>query len=149
MSADILLSRLDRVTSTGSGTWKASCPGPNHEHGDRHPSLHIRETSDGTILMKCFSGGCSAADIVTSVGLTLGDLFPKPLTDHRRRGERRPFNAHDVLRAITVEMFIVHCAASDLLRGEPLSDVDTERLSLASSRILEAVNLAAGVKHGR
>jgi hypothetical protein len=145
-AAEVLLARLDRVKSTGPGKWKASCPGPNHEHGDRNPSLHIRKTSDGTLLLKCFSGGCGAADIVAAIGLRLSDLFPEPLTDHRRRGERRPFPATDILKAISHECLIVVFAAEDMAREIPLSDDDRERLSLAASRIQEGI--LAGVLHG-
>ncbi len=68
---DILLSRLDKVSGR-SGRYQARCP----SHDDRTPSLSIRETQDGRILIHCHSG-CSPADIVESVGLTLGDLFPE------------------------------------------------------------------------
>ena len=66
-----LLERLDRVRETGPGRWLARCPA----HDDRHPSLSIRETEDGTILIKCWAG-CSAADVVSAVGLEPRDLFP-------------------------------------------------------------------------
>lgn len=63
---------LDRLISVRvcAGGWSAKCPA----HADRNPSLRIRITSDGTILLKCFSG-CSAAEIVQSLGLSMRDLF--------------------------------------------------------------------------
>ncbi len=80
MSADILLSRLEGVRDRGHGRWMASCCSGLHD--DRNPSLSIHETADGTVLIKCFAG-CSAAEIVAGVGLTLADLFPEKLTHHR------------------------------------------------------------------
>lgn len=67
-----LLERLDKVKERGEGSWIACCPA----HEDKTPSLSIRETSDGTILVHDFAG-CSPVDILSAVGLELKDLFPK------------------------------------------------------------------------
>jgi len=76
--ADKLLNRLDGLRDNGRGRWMARCPA----HDDRSPSLSIRETDDGIILLRCFAG-CSAADMLAAVGLELRDLFPEPLGYHR------------------------------------------------------------------
>jgi len=68
---NVLLSRLQKVKSAGSGKWKACCPA----HQDSDPSLSIAETKDGRILLHCFAG-CGASDIVAALGLSLSDLFP-------------------------------------------------------------------------
>src|SRR5215510_54481 len=81
VTAAALLTRLHRVRSSGHGSWMASCPGPLHRRGDRNPSLHITEASDGAILLRCF-GGCEVREIVAAVGLELSDLFPQR-TSHR------------------------------------------------------------------
>jgi DNA primase len=47
-----VLSRLPGHRTAGDG-FKACCP----SHEDRNPSLSIKETDDGTVLLKCF-GGC-------------------------------------------------------------------------------------------
>lgn len=68
-----LLSRLNGVVKTGNG-WDACCPCRND---DENPSLSIAEERDGKILVYCHrGGGCSAPDIVKSVGLSLSDLMP-------------------------------------------------------------------------
>ena len=72
---DKVLSYLDKVKPSGANNWKACCPA----HDDKNPSLAITETSDGTILLKCWAG-CTAQGIVSAIGLELRDLFP---------GERR------------------------------------------------------------
>lgn len=52
------------------GVWLARCPA----HSDTHPSLSICEGHKG-VLIKCLSHGCTAMEIVLSVGLKMKDLF--------------------------------------------------------------------------
>lgn len=52
----------------------ACCPA----HEDKHPSLDVRELTDKRILIIC-RAGCSIADIVAAVDMTLSDLFPRDL----------------------------------------------------------------------
>lgn len=133
MSADTLLSRLDKVKRTGPGRWNARCPA----HDDRGPSLSIREVDDGRVLVHCFAG-CSVHEIVAAVDMELSDLFPpRPLYDGRKP-ERRPFSADDALRCIDFEAALVYLMALDMLEGKPLSDEQFERLALAVERINEA-----------
>lgn len=67
---DKLLAQLDKVRRNGRGRYSAVCPA----HDDRSPSLAIKERDDGQVLIYCFAG-CSSESIVSSLGLTLGDLF--------------------------------------------------------------------------
>jgi len=53
----------------------AHCPGVAHANGDQNPSLSIRETVDGAVLLHCFVG-CSVKKIVASLGIELRDLMP-------------------------------------------------------------------------
>lgn len=66
MSADALLSRLDKVKRTGPDKWVARCPA----HDDRGPSLAVRELEDGRVLVHCFAG-CGADEVVGAVGLEM------------------------------------------------------------------------------
>ena len=141
MSAEILLSKLDKVKRTGAGRWVACCPA----HADKGPSLSLRETDDGRVLVYCFAG-CSAVDILAAVGLELRDLYPEPLAGHHKP-ERRPFPATDVLRCIAFESLVVSAAAAALLTGEPFGPAERERLILAAGRIQSALT-AAGVNYG-
>jgi len=141
MSAEILLEKLDKVKRTGTGRWLACCPA----HADKGPSLSIRETDDSPVLVHCFAG-CSAVDILAAVGLELRDLYPEPIAG-RRKPERRPFPAVDVLRCIAFEALVVSAAAAALLAGEPFGPAERDRLILAASRIQGALS-AAGVNHG-
>lgn len=72
-TAEKFLSCLDKVKPTGRGKWMACCPA----HDDNTPSLSIKETEGGDLLLHCFAG-CSAADVVAAVGFTLSDLFDAP-----------------------------------------------------------------------
>lgn len=129
MSADSLVSLLEKVKSTGKNRWQARCPA----HADKGPSLSIRETDDGRVLVHCFAG-CSVHEIVQAVGLELSDLFP-PRTTGNAKGERRPFAAADALRAVGFEALVVCAAAVALATGEPLSSADRNRLITAGERI--------------
>ena len=140
MSADNLLSKLDKVKRTGKGTWTACCPA----HADKGPSLNIRETDDGKVLVRCFAE-CSVHEILDAVGLEISDLFPP--RQHHGKPERRPFPAVDVLRCIAFEALIVITAARSIANGEALGSDDYKRLLLAAERIQRALT-AAGVNHG-
>ena len=140
MSAEILLSKLDKVKRTGAGRWVACCPA----HADKGPSLSIRETDDGRALVHCFAG-CSAVDILAAVDMDIADLFPP--RQHHGKPERRPFPAVDVLRCIAFETLVVSAAAAALMAGEPFGPAERERLILAAGRIQSALT-AAGVNYG-
>ena len=73
------LSRIEVKTGhspkrTGDG-YLARCPA----HDDQNPSLSIKESSYGTILLHCHAG-CSPKDVRASIDCTLSDLFQKKLT---------------------------------------------------------------------
>lgn len=66
-----LLDRLDGVRRKREGQYMACCPA----HPDKSPSLAVGEGTEGRVILHCYAG-CSAHDIVTAIGLELGDLFP-------------------------------------------------------------------------
>ncbi|TXT24666.1 MAG: hypothetical protein FD131_4891 [Rhodocyclaceae bacterium] len=134
MSAETILSLLDKVKPTGKGRWQARCP----SHADKGPSLSVREMDDGRLLVHCFAG-CTVHEIVQAVGLELSDLFP-PRPTGNTKGERRPFAAADALRAVGFEALVVCAASARLATGEPLSTVDRERLLQAGERIQSALS---------
>jgi len=144
MSADNLLSRLDKVKRTGQGKWSAQCP----SHDDKGPSLSVSENDDGKILIHCFAG-CSVHEVVGAVGLDLSDLFPPRPQDPAQVGkpERRPFPAADILRAVAFETMVVAMAGTALLAGQPMNAFDRDRLFIAVGRIQAALD-AGGLRHG-
>lgn len=127
--AEKLICRLDQAEQLGNGRWLACCPA----HDDRKPSLSIRETADGILLIKCWSG-CSAAEILDAVGLRLKDLFPQNKADQSPLCVHQRFPAVDVLAAIDHELLIV-AQAAHIIAERSLTDEERDRLSLASSRI--------------
>lgn len=70
MKIEDFLDRLPNARKQGK-EWSARCPA----HEDRRASLSLSEGSDGRILITCFAG-CSNEAIVSTLGLTLADLFP-------------------------------------------------------------------------
>lgn len=139
MSADILLSLLSKVKRTKPDSWLACCPA----HDDKSPSLSIRETADGRVLVHCFAG-CAVHEIVSAVGLDTSDLFPPRTEQQFIKGERRPFPAADILRALIPEIWINYLCAQAILKDEVLLAVDRERLLLAASRFQAALH-AGGI----
>ncbi len=133
MSADKLLARLNKVKQSGSGRWLACCPA----HDDRSPSLTIKQTDDGTVLLKCWSG-CGAADIVQVVGLSLRDLFPERpyFRTPMRPGER--WVPRDVIQALAHEHILGVMYNSAMAAGNQLTQDDSERLTLSASRVYAA-----------
>ena len=67
---DDFISRLDGVKRGRGSQYTAKCPA----HDDRHSSLSVSQSTDGKILLNCFAG-CTAEQIVSSLGLKLSDLF--------------------------------------------------------------------------
>jgi hypothetical protein len=131
-AVDRLLSRLDGVRAVGPGRWIARCP----THADRSPSLSIRETDDGRVLVHDF-GGCPAVNVLAAVGLGLHDLFAEPLRGPQRH--RRPavpgWKRRQLEDALEIERLIVSIGQTDLAAGRVLSPDDLERLALAQSRV--------------
>ena len=116
---DNVLSCLDKVKSAGTNKWKACCPA----HDDKNPSLAISETSDGTVLLKCWAG-CTAQEIVSAIGLELRDLFPG--AKQPRRGPSKQAIEHE--RA-------VYQIGKSLLDAGKLSGDDLQRFNLAKQRL--------------
>lgn len=139
MDVSTILARLEGVRSSGPDRWVAKCP----SHADRSPSLAIRATEDGRILMHCFAG-CEVVSIVHSIGLDLTDLFPEPLVRDNLPRIRAPFSALDALKCLVSESRIVAIAASDIVEGKPLTPTDANRVAAAAGRIASALEAAHG-----
>jgi len=126
-----ILNRLTKVKGR-NGAYTACCPA----HGDKSPSLAIRELDDGRILMKCFAD-CSVQDIMGSIGMEIGDLFPDTKKD--LPPVKRKYYATDLLRVIEFEAWVVSVAAHTMSTGKKLSETDRDRMKVATARIMEAV----------
>ncbi|MGC8592348.1 hypothetical protein [Acidithiobacillus sp.] len=139
---DRVLSRLDRVKSTGPGKWQALCPA----HDDKRPSLSVKEADDGKVLLKCWTG-CGAAEIVNALGLSLSDLFPGDRYTVTNTGPmRRPFDYRDALAGIAHETLVARLIVESIRDGRPIDTETAERLALAEERISDALRAAGGVQ---
>jgi hypothetical protein len=123
-----LLDRLERVKQTAPGRWIARCPA----HQDKSPSLSIRELEDGRTLINCFAG-CGAIDVLDSLGLEWGALFPDDRRELPPRSSRIP--ARDLLEIISEETSVVAVVAADLLAEKTISEGDWQRFARAAARI--------------
>lgn len=130
---DSLLARLEGVKGTGQGKWVALCPA----HGDKHPSLAVRETDDGVLLIHCFAG-CDAEAVLGALGLNLSDLFP-PKGSDSRKPDKRPFNAADLLHLAAWESLIAAIVSSDIARGKT---ADRGRLLVSAVRLRHIAEVA-------
>jgi hypothetical protein len=136
-----LLQRLEKVKGR-NGSWTARCPA----HNDKGPSLAVRETDDGRILVHCFAG-CETASVLGAVGLDMTDLFPpdEKRKDYPQGGKpslKPAFFASDLMRIIGFEALVVQIVAFDIANGKPLSEETRERMLLAYQRIDEAMRYA-------
>lgn len=145
MSADILLSRLQHVRSTGPASWRADCPN-GHQHA--RGSLAITQADDGRVLAHCFA--CSDVHgILSAVGLELADLYPERIKDpspEARQRAREAFKRNGwaaALRVLSREATVVLAAAWMLRNGRTLTADDGARLTLAMQRIDRAREVLA------
>jgi hypothetical protein len=134
MCVDRVLERLKKVQQTAPGKWRACCPA--HDSSGR--SLAIADR-DGRVLLHCFAG-CAADAVLSSVGLTFGDLYDKPLGEFSSL-KRSPFNAHDVVDLVVREAMTVSMITSDFLKQKQISLLEAERLFSATSRLNQIIAL--------
>lgn len=87
VTPDAIIGRIEGLRKSGHG-WRGRCPA----HEDRAPSLSVRLTDDGKLLLRCFAG-CRIEDIVAALGISLRELFPARDSGHERRSPPRPRSA--------------------------------------------------------
>ena len=104
MTIQTILSKLDKVTRTGKGSYKALCPC----HAENTPSLTVKEM-DNKVICHCFGCGATGVDVCESLGLDVQELFNdkgKPMnaktTEELEREQNRQFL--DEVRSLTKPM---------------------------------------------
>lgn len=112
-----ILSRL-HYHQTRPGQYAARCPA----HDDRSPSLGIRETEDGVVVMHCFSG-CETSDVLASIGLSFPDLYPNDMP-----GRSGPPSQE------TTDRWIVRLGMAKFKAGE-LNEADNKMMLDAMDRL--------------
>jgi len=126
-----ILCQLEKIKRTGDGKWLACCPA----HNDRSPSLAIKQTDDGKILIHCFAG-CSVDEIVCALGLELSDLMPDNPT--YKKGSSPPkFNKYELFDRVVFESMILYIAMQQIFNNNPLSAEDQQRVHKAMDVIAD------------
>lgn len=138
MAAEIVVDRLEHVRQRGPGQWSARCPA----HKDRGPSLSVKETADGRVLMHCFAG-CGIDQVLQAIHLEMDALFPPrmaPGAGHppiKKRGLLPKSQALELLH--TESLFVAVCAAN-LAHEVELTAQDRARLLKSAGRIAELLD---------
>lgn len=140
---DRFLDRLEGTRRSSPVSWVALCPA----HEDRHPSLSVREASDGRVLIHCFAG-CDPASVCASIGMDLSELFPEsdlPLWYEGKSHKplHRKFMPQDVIAVLARELTFLSVCAADLAKDDRLAAEDQQRLAVASRRFYAAVEAAS------
>lgn len=128
---DNVLSRVEKARQRQPGQWSARCPA----HADKGPSLSVRETPDGSVLLHCFAG-CEVGEIVGAMGLELHDLFPP--RDRPTNAPKKIANlltTGQALELLASEALFVAVAIGNYFHGVTLTQVDIDRLTTAAGRI--------------
>ena len=128
MKADLIIERLEHCRATGSNRWIARCPA----HKDSSPSLVITQPDNERVLIHCHAG-CSAGDILDSIGLDWGALMPD---------KDSSFSATRITRKDTpiVDEMLVEISQAMLARGERMSEADKQTVLSAKLRLLTRGN---------
>ena len=131
---DTVLQHLSKVKKTSKG-YQALCPA----HKDKSPSLSVKETADGRLLLHCHAG-CTTGAVLASIGLKLSDLYPA--TNTPRRPPPAPgVSRSELHKAASFEKTILYFASCDLSRGKTLNATDIARCDLARTRLQTAKEL--------
>lgn len=128
---DNILIRLEKVRRRQAGQWSARCPA----HADKGPSLSVRETPEGAVLVHCFAA-CEVSAIASAMGLEMHELFPprnKPTNAPRKIANL--LTSSQALELLASETLFVAVALTNYLSGITLTPPDAKRLRLAAGRI--------------
>ena len=125
---EAVLGRLDGVARSGK-SFKALCPA----HGDKTPSLSVRDGDDGRVLLHCF-GGCRIEEIMVAMGLHMSDLFTES-TSKPHRPKIPGVSIRDLKAAAEFERQILFMVKVDREAGKSITSSDLERTKIALNRI--------------
>lgn len=133
-----LLDRLQRVKRVRPGAYMAACPCCQSRRGR---PISITEGANTTCLVHAFCG-CATHDVLASVGLSLADLFDRPLA-HFLPPVRHGINPRELLELIGHEVTVAAILATDA-GIRPLTHDEHARLVQAAARIGKAQAMTDG-----
>jgi len=126
MSLATVLQKFERVKETAPGKFVALCTG----HADKSPSLTIRETDDGLVLLHCFAG-CPVEHVLAGAGLTFMDLFPERPRHDKPRGPSRAAQSE-----IDHALIVCEIAKAEAARGVTHSESDKATIRRSAELLL-------------
>ena len=132
LAADIhsVLSMFEGVKQTAPNKWLAICSA----HDDRHASLGIKLTDEGTIIMHCFAG-CDTGAVLAAKGLTFNDLFPqRTARDYdptKPRLKAPKFSKSELFDLVVIEAGILALSFDAIRNHGSVSTADDERAQKA------------------
>lgn len=132
MSATLVVDRLSRVKRTKPGSWAAACPCCESRKGR---PIAVTELPDGRVLLHAFCG-CSTEDVLGRIGLSITDLFEKPVGNLPPTIFKVP--ASQILAALSHEAMVLFLLAEDLANGASFNDEMRIRLTTSAARIINA-----------
>jgi hypothetical protein len=136
MRTEEILDRLQKVKSCGSGKWQACCPA----HEDKSPSLSIKQTDEGSTLLKCWAG-CFTADIVAAIGLQMNNLFYESSSI-----DKSDYKKKQLIRDLKNSQLFVAIYDATALTGEAITREDTEKYIKHKSNEAKILNELRGFK---
>ena len=138
MNIENVLSRLDKVRSTGRDRWTCCCPA----HEDKSPSMHIKLDDSGRILINC-KAGCGIEDILGAAGLEWSDVMPDDDNHETKKPQKKIMYATEALQLIKREsMIIVACGIA--IREQTITVDDLERAKKAMAIITKVYSEVVG-----
>ena len=133
-----VLDRLQRVKQTRPDNYVAACPCCQSKQGR---PISVRDMDDGRCLIHAFCG-CQTEDVLSAIGLALGDLFDAPRATSLPP-VRGGLNSRELLELLSHEANVATLLACDAQR-RPLTDVDVGRLAQEAERLGKAHAMAHG-----
>ena len=128
---DRILPALSKVRRRQPNQWSACCPA----HEDKGPSLSIRETAEGAVLLHCFAG-CGVDEIAGALGIEMHELFPaRDAPEGAVARTPRLLSPMQALEILHSEAQLVGVCAGNIAQGVTLTDADLARVLQAAGRI--------------
>lgn len=141
MSAALIMTR-GAIESTVGKKARRSGKGfrlPCPAHGGKNFNLWIAD-GDNRIIMSCKSQGCDPKDIMESVGLSIRDVYFKPLYFEQADEHRAAAKGIGVAKELGTELLVLNLWYADYnAAAYPRSEVDRERVKIAFERVSKAL----------
>jgi len=133
---DELLARLEKVKKVGNGKWQACCP----VHGDKNPSMSIKEENDGKVLCYCFACGAKGDQVVRAVGLPISVLF----SEESKLDNRNAWREKKLLEEKESDELFLRIYSAWEKAGKAIKLTDRKRHKQAKAR-LASINMILGI----